>query len=117
VAGQPAGRDLRHGDRNEVLDALPVHLLHWLEGNILERGVCSKGDAFVWQDRLPENPELLEAAQKLSIVADDYLSEVSLAARGLITSLCERMDRGALLFIDYVSARASITIRSAHAAR
>ncbi len=86
---------------NEVLDALPVHLLHWLEGNILERGVASLGDAFIWQDRLPENPELLDVAQKLSVVADDYLSEVSLAARGLIASLCERMDNGALLFIDY----------------
>ncbi len=101
---------------NEVLDALPVHLLHWTSANsplsptplpqgareqkILERGVAYQDDAFLWQDRLPENPALLAIAQNIS-VPDDYLSEISPAARGLIASLCERMDKGALLFIDY----------------
>lgn len=85
---------------NEVLDALPVHLLHWTEGTVLERGVTYKDDTFIWQDRLPENPALLALAQNIS-VPDDYLSEVSPAARGLIASLCERIDKCALLFIDY----------------
>jgi SAM-dependent MidA family methyltransferase len=85
---------------NEVLDALPVHLLHWANGQILERGVSIISDRFVWQDKLPENTALLGIAKNFA-VPDDYLSEVSLAARGLIASLCERMDIGALLFIDY----------------
>ena len=85
---------------NEVLDALPVHLLHWAEGQILERGVSCVNDRFVWQDRLPVNTSLLDIAKNFS-VPDNYLSEVSLAVRGLITSLCERMDIGALLLIDY----------------
>jgi len=117
---------------NEVLDALPVHLLHWRklpspasgggvggEGahvenplsptplpqgargqEILERGVGRKDEGFFWQDRLPENEVLLEAASRL-IVPDDYVSEISIAARGLVASLCERLDKGVLLFIDY----------------
>ncbi len=103
---------------NEVLDALPVHLLHWKSLNseisspfpalhleernqvILERGVSLDNERFMWQDRLPENPQLFEPAQKL-IVPHDYLSEISLAARGLISSLSDRLDAGALLFIDY----------------
>jgi SAM-dependent MidA family methyltransferase len=85
---------------NEVLDALPVHLLHWSNGRILERGVGRKDEGFFWQDRLPENETLLDAANKL-IVPDDYLSEISIAARGLIASLCEHLDKGVLLFIDY----------------
>ena len=85
---------------NEVLDALPVHLVHWEDGGILERGVSSEGGNFAWQERLPENPALLEAAQQFS-VPDNYLSEISLATRGLIGSLCERLDKGVLLFIDY----------------
>ncbi|MFA6121309.1 MAG: class I SAM-dependent methyltransferase [Sideroxydans sp.] len=85
---------------NEVLDALPVHLVYWSDGGILERGVSSNGDTFAWQDRLPENPALLDIAKSLT-VPDDYLSEVSLAARGLVASLSERMEKGALLFIDY----------------
>jgi SAM-dependent MidA family methyltransferase len=85
---------------NEVLDALPTHLLYWSDDRILERGVINKDNAFKWQDRLPENEALLDVARNINL-PDDYLSEVSLAARGLITSLCERMDKGALLFIDY----------------
>ncbi|HLP98024.1 MAG TPA: class I SAM-dependent methyltransferase [Sideroxyarcus sp.] len=85
---------------NEVLDALPVHLLHWSDGKILERGVGSSDTAFAWQDRLPENTALLDFATHLG-VPDEYLSEVSLAARGLIASLSERMDKGAMIFIDY----------------
>ena len=85
---------------NEVLDALPVHLLHWSEGRILERGVTQEANRFMWQDRLPENAPLLDIASHI-IVPDSYLSEISLAARGLISSLCERMDKGVLLFIDY----------------
>lgn len=85
---------------NEVLDALPVHLLHWINGRIMERGVASTDGHFTWQERLPENPALLDPAKSL-IVPDDYVSEISLAARGLIAILCDRMDRGAMIFIDY----------------
>ena len=85
---------------NEVLDALPVHLLRWTNARILERGVASEGSNFVWQERPPENSALLEAAQSIR-VPDHYLSEISLEARGLITSLCGRLLQGVLLFIDY----------------
>ncbi len=85
---------------NEVLDALPVHLLHWRDAQIFERGVASKGSNFIWQERLPENPALLELAQQIS-VPDDYLSEISLTTRGLVSSLFERLNKGAMLFIDY----------------
>jgi SAM-dependent MidA family methyltransferase len=85
---------------NEVLDALPVHLLLWKDAGIAERGVASEEEKFVWQERLPENLALLEAAQSIG-VPDNYLSEISLAARGLVASLCERLQQGVLLFIDY----------------
>jgi len=42
----------------------------------------------------------LHAAQQIS-VPDDYLSEICLAARGLVNSLANCLERGALLFIDY----------------
>jgi SAM-dependent MidA family methyltransferase len=85
---------------NEVLDALPVHLVYWSEDRILERGVSSNGDTFAWQDRITENTALLDIAKNIT-VPDDYLSEISLAARGLIISLSERMSKGAMIFIDY----------------
>ena len=85
---------------NEVLDALPVHLVHWSNRQILERGVVSKQQQFQWQDRLPENENLLNLAGNI-VTPENYLSEISLAARGLISSLSERLERGAMLFIDY----------------
>ncbi|RFC38627.1 MAG: SAM-dependent methyltransferase, MidA family [Candidatus Nitrotoga sp. CP45] len=85
---------------NEVLDALPVHLVRWTDANIVERGVASEGENFVWQERLPENLMLLEIAQQIK-VPDDTLSDVSLAVRGLVSSLSERLHQGMLLFIDY----------------
>lgn len=85
---------------NEVLDALPVHLLRWIDGGIYERGVKSDGTNFSWQEQPSENSALLEAAQTIS-VPDNYLSEISLSSKGLIISLCESLQQGALLFIDY----------------
>ncbi len=85
---------------NEVLDALPVHLVRWDEADIAERGVVSEGGHFKWQDRPVQPPALLRAAQRIN-VPDGYLSEISLAASGLIHSLSERLSRGVLLFVDY----------------
>lgn len=86
---------------NEVLDAFPVHLLYWAgQHRILERGVSSENSHFRWHDRVPDTPALLDIAQKLK-VPDDYLSEVSLTTRGLVASLCERLHKGAIIFIDY----------------
>jgi SAM-dependent MidA family methyltransferase len=83
-----------------VLDALPVHLVHWTDARILEVGVAQEGEHFYFSERLPETPQLLEIAQQIS-VPDDYVSEISLAARGLVKTLCERLGSGALLLIDY----------------
>lgn len=85
---------------NEVLDALPVHLLYWSDGHILERGVASKEGRFAWQDKQADCRSLLDIAKNIK-VPDDYLSEVSINARGLVASLCERMEKGAMIFIDY----------------
>ena len=87
---------------NEVLDALPVHLVRWYEGGLYERGVVlTPQGGFGWQDRLLESGALFEAAQILPVGSTDYLSEINLAAPALVHSLAERLDRGLILFIDY----------------
>lgn len=85
---------------NEVLDALPVHLVYWQDSAISERGVAIKDNNFVRQERTISDPALLEAVQKIS-VPDGYVSEICLAARGLINSLAQCLEQGAMLFIDY----------------
>ncbi len=85
---------------NEVLDALPVHLVCWANQQIFERGVVLTGSQFNWQDKLLEDSPLRQLAQQIS-VPDGYCSEISPASRGLVASLCDRLRQGALLFIDY----------------
>lgn len=85
---------------NEVLDALPVNLIHWQGGQPLERGVAVSDAGFCWQDRPIADAALLQAAQQIA-APDDYLSEICPAARGLVNSLAQRLQAGALVFIDY----------------
>ncbi len=85
---------------NEVLDALPVHWVRHGDAGWRERGVAHHDGGFAWQERpLAEGP-LFDAASALP-VDGDYLTEIDLAAPALIRSLAARLDRGALLFIDY----------------
>ncbi len=99
---------------NEVLDALPVHLVHWTESGPLERGVrwepatapsplapLPEGEGkFVWQDRPIADPALLDQARALDLPGG-YVSEINLAAPALVKSLAESLQCGLLLFIDY----------------
>lgn len=85
---------------NEVLDALPVHLVHWTKDGPLERGVAARGGSLVWADRPIGDPVLLGRARALELPAG-YLSEINLAAPALIKTLAERLHAGLLLFIDY----------------
>jgi len=85
---------------NEVLDALPVHLVHWRKEGPAERGVAVNDAGFCWVERPIASPELLQAAQRID-VPEGYVSEICLAQRGLINSLAQRLQQGALLFVDY----------------
>lgn len=85
---------------NEVLDAMPVHVLHWHDGNIAERGVVQEGERFGWSDRTLAAGRLREQAEALR-VPDEYVSEVGLAAQGFISSLGQTLSVGAVVMIDY----------------
>jgi len=84
---------------NEVLDALPVHLLHRTPEGAFERGVIWQ-DGFAWEDRPLGVGPLRELALALPEVGR-YLTEVCPAATALVASLAERLRRGMLLFLDY----------------
>ncbi|MCX7194147.1 MAG: class I SAM-dependent methyltransferase [Proteobacteria bacterium] len=85
---------------NEVLDALPVHLVRWQDSAITEIGVSIGEHGFIRQERAISDASLLQAAQQIN-VPDNYVSEICLAARGMINSLAGRLTQGAMLFIDY----------------
>jgi SAM-dependent MidA family methyltransferase len=81
---------------NEVVDAMPVHVVHWTAQGILERGV---NRAFEWEDR-PAGGALLEVARDIQVPAP-YVSEINLQGAAWMRHLAERLERGAVFVIDY----------------
>src|SRR5260221_11465744 len=61
---------------NEVLDALPVHLVALRKNGLFKRGV-SRQDGFVWSERPLEPGTLRSAAEAIGAEAD-YVSEIAL---------------------------------------
>jgi SAM-dependent MidA family methyltransferase len=85
---------------NEVLDALPVELVHWTDTGPLARGVIVEGDQFAWQDRSISDPVLRTRAEALDL-PPGYVSEIHLATDALIASLGKCLEHGLILMIDY----------------
>nr|WP_294840718.1 SAM-dependent methyltransferase [uncultured Methylotenera sp.] len=88
---------------NEVLDAVPVHLLYKpasaASQTLCERGVAFNGE-FYWQDQPLSAGKLLDLAGTYDL-PDDYLTEISPAAIGLVTSLADALKHGAIIMVDY----------------
>ncbi|OYW23773.1 MAG: hypothetical protein B7Z49_03495, partial [Hydrogenophilales bacterium 12-63-5] len=85
---------------NELLDALPVELVHWTASGPQVRGVAVEAEGFAWQDRPIDDPVLCARAEALAL-APGYLSEINLAADALIASLAHSLEHGLILLIDY----------------
>jgi SAM-dependent MidA family methyltransferase len=90
---------------NEVLDAIPVHIVHHQPQGWYERGLTASADGLVWSEQpMQANSSsqryLLETVNQLDL-AEDYLTEVCPAASGLIVSLARMLHSGVILMIDY----------------
>lgn len=84
---------------NEVLDAIPVQVVHWQNGAWFERGVAYN-EGFIWQERPLQNTAIVASIDS-SGLAGNYVTEVCPAAQGLIASLATKLQQGAMLFLDY----------------
>ncbi|MHB1359940.1 MAG: class I SAM-dependent methyltransferase [Rhodocyclaceae bacterium] len=85
---------------NELLDAFPTHAVAWRAAGTQERGVVLAEDGgFCWSER-PATGALAAAMAALPVSAP-YESEISLAARAWVAEWGHRLERGALLLIDY----------------
>jgi SAM-dependent MidA family methyltransferase len=84
---------------NEVLDALPVHLVVNDGGQWRERGVHWR-EGFCWQDASITSGELAAATAQLPNYSG-YFTEINLAGPQLIATLGENLEAGVLLCIDY----------------
>jgi SAM-dependent MidA family methyltransferase len=82
---------------NEVLDAMPVQLLHWNGQEWQERGVAAHAEGgWAWSDRPTHLRPPLEAGFVPGTVV-----EIHPQAESFIRSLAQRLQRGAAFFIDY----------------
>jgi len=104
------GKRVKHLDRlperwrgiiiaNEVADAIPVHVVAWRTDGVMERGVTFRNESFHWEER-PATGGLHEAAIQVRVPAP-YESEIGLAARAWMRTLCEHLEHGLILVIDY----------------
>ncbi len=84
---------------NEVLDAIPVHLIYHTSQGLQERGVGHVGE-FIWQDKPLKAGQLYDEVSAYSL-PNDYLTEVCPAASALVRSLAEMLEKGVILLIDY----------------
>ena len=114
---------------NEVLDAMPVQLLHFDGAHWHERGVALSEPAFAdtshgaaerpaasagapghaatapawaWADhRTALRPPAEELVEALAGSGTTYITEIHAQAEAFIATLAERLQRGAAFFIDY----------------
>ncbi|MGH8797555.1 MAG: class I SAM-dependent methyltransferase [Caldimonas sp.] len=85
---------------NEVLDAMPVQLLHFDGARWYERGVVEERGAFAWSDRptalRPPSTDGVERTYEAGTT-----TELHAQAEALVATLADRLTRGAAFFIDY----------------
>jgi len=90
---------------NEVLDAMPVKLLHRAGGTWHERGVVVVDGAFAFADLdAPFEPAgLAQAAPALAEPAfvEGTVTEIHPVAEAFVASLAERLERGIAILVDY----------------
>jgi SAM-dependent MidA family methyltransferase len=84
---------------NEVLDAMPVRLIHHRSEGIEEIGVEFSEGGFRYASKAA-GEALHRAAAALSL-PEDYRTEIGLASRAFMRSLGACLEQGAAIFIDY----------------
>ena len=91
---------------NELVDALPVHLVTVAEGHLQEIYVTAEAESeFAEAIAEPSTPKLAEyfdlTGVKLSSLPNGYRTEVNLAALDWISTVAACLERGYVLTIDY----------------
>jgi len=86
---------------NEVLDAVPPHVIARRNGEWTERGLVADGGALRLAGRPLADARLRALAAARFPAEGDYESEVAPAAEALVASLARRVVAGGMLLIDY----------------
>ena len=92
---------------NELLDALPFHIVEWRENRWLECRVTATADGgFAWDSGEINDPLLHSALSPLGTdFPDGYRSEVRSAYSGFLEPLVRSLESGLMIWADYGFAR------------
>lgn len=85
---------------NELLDAMPVERIRTAQHGAEEAGLTPDADGRMTLSWRPARRTLTEAAQALHLPIG-FETEIGLAGRAWMAELARRIERGALLLIDY----------------
>ncbi|MBI5926122.1 MAG: SAM-dependent methyltransferase [Aquabacterium sp.] len=91
---------------NEVLDAIPVHLLAWSGKAWMERGVALSPDPetasrFIWVDRPAPEGVRPPTEHEDDLYLPGTVTETHGQAEAFVATLAQRMSKGAAFFLDY----------------
>ncbi|MBA3504893.1 MAG: SAM-dependent methyltransferase [Betaproteobacteria bacterium] len=86
---------------NEVLDAVPPHLIARRSDRWYERGVTWAGDRFAWSERPLRDARLRTLAAARFPDVGDFVSELNPAAESLVEELGRKLGAGSLIISDY----------------
>ena len=84
---------------NEVLDAIPAHLIVNTAAGLYERGLAFEQE-LIWQDKPLQKGKLHDEVSTYSL-PNNYLTEACPAAASLINSLAHCLKQGVILMLDY----------------
>jgi SAM-dependent MidA family methyltransferase len=92
---------------NEVLDALPCHLVEWRGGRWLECRVANSQDGgFGWELSEISDPALMAALKPIAgDFPDGYRTEVRTCYRDFLKPLAASLTHGLMIWVDYGFAR------------
>lgn len=89
---------------NELLDAMPADVVAWRDNGIFARGVAIDAEECFTSSERPASGPLLAAAEEIGeqcTLPPGFESEISLSNRAWAAEWGHRLQRGALLLIDY----------------
>lgn len=89
---------------NEVCDAMPVHLLHFKQNEVVERYIERKDSGLDWCEDELSQPTLTPHTTEIQTLigeGEDYITEVNLATEAWLASIADNMQQGAIFICDY----------------
>jgi SAM-dependent MidA family methyltransferase len=87
---------------NELLDALPVHVVAMTENGLREMFVAERDGRFIEDLREPSTPRLAEYLSRAgAVLSRSWRAEVNLAAEEWVRNAARSLQRGFIALIDY----------------